>query len=47
MIAYDADFDYKLSGLPGVLEKLEPNERGTLRMNMEDDSKVNFIPARE
>lgn len=45
-IAYDADFDFKLHGLLGAVEKLEPNERGTIRMNMEDDYEARFIPDR-
>ena len=34
----------KLGGLLGVMEKLEPNERGTIRMDMKDDGDVHFIP---
>ncbi len=44
---YDADFDFKINCLLSALEKLEPNERGTLRMNMQDDYEVRLIPSRE
>ena len=44
---YDADFDYELQRLQKTVDVLEPNERGTIRMTMQDDSEVHFIPARE
>lgn len=44
---YSADFDLKVNCLISALEKLEPNERGTLRMNMQDDYEVRLIPNRE
>lgn len=46
-MSYDADFTLKISCLLSALEKLEPNEQGTLRMNMQDDYEVRFIPSRE
>lgn len=41
---YDADFDFKLSCLQSVVSELEPNETGTIRMTMEDDNEIRFIP---
>lgn len=41
---YDADFSFKLSCLEGIVEKLEPNERGIIRMTMDDENEVRFIP---
>ncbi|MCI9316770.1 MAG: FtsQ-type POTRA domain-containing protein [Oscillospiraceae bacterium] len=41
---YDADFDYEFQRLKKVEEVLEPNERGTIRMDMKDDADVHFIP---
>ena len=43
---YDANFSYKLDCLLAAAEQLEPNERGTIRMTMSDDSEVRFIPKR-
>ena len=43
---YDANLPFKLDGLLGVTERLEPNETGTIRMNMSDDNQVNYIPKR-
>lgn len=42
---YDADFDFKLHCLQEAVELLEPNERGVLRMTMQDDNEARFIPA--
>lgn len=42
---YDADFDFKITCLLSAVDKLEPNETGTLRMTMEDDYEVHFIPS--
>lgn len=42
---YDADFDFKLHCLQEAVELLEPNERGILRMTMQDDNEARFIPA--
>ena len=42
---YDADFNYKMDCLLATVERLEANERGTIRMTMDDDSEVRFIPA--
>ena len=41
---YNADFDYEFQRLKKVEEVLEPNERGTIRMDMKDDADVHFIP---
>lgn len=42
---YDADFDYEFQRLKKVVEEvLEPNERGTIRMDMKNDGDVHFIP---
>ncbi len=42
---YDADYDYKMTCLAEVAARMEPNERGTIRMTMDDDSEVRFIPS--
>lgn len=47
VISYDADYDYKLLCLLEVVKKLEPNERGTIRLNMKEEDKAHFIPAPE
>lgn len=44
---YDADFDFKVTCLLSAVDKLEPNQKGTLRMNMSDDYEVRFIPDKE
>lgn len=41
---YDADFDFKLNCLESAAAQLEPNEKGILRMTMDDDNEVRFIP---
>ncbi len=41
---YDADFAFKLHCLSEAVSRLEPNERGTIRMTMKDDNEVRFIP---
>ena len=41
---YDADFDFKLNCLQAAVAQLEPNETGTIRMTMNDDNEVRFIP---
>lgn len=41
---YNADFDFKVICMLTAVDKLEPNETGILRMTMEDDYQVNFIP---
>lgn len=41
---YDADFGFKLHCLTEAVSRLEPNERGTIRMTMKNDSEVRFIP---
>jgi len=43
---YDADFDFKLNWLLAAVEKLEPNEKGIIRMTMADDNEIRFIPTR-
>ena len=47
IISYDADFDYKLLCLLEAVKRLEPNERGTIRLNMKEANKAHFIPASE
>ena len=42
---YDADFDFKLNCLESAAAQLEPNEKGILRMTMDDDNEVRFIPG--
>lgn len=42
---YDADFDFKLHCLTEAISRLEPNEKGIIRMTMKDDSEVRFIPS--
>lgn len=44
---YDADFDFKITCLLSAVDKLEPNQKGTLRMTMSDDYEVRFIPDKE
>lgn len=41
---YDADFDFKLDCLRSVVNELEPNETGIIRMTMEDENEVRLIP---
>lgn len=43
-ISYEADFTFKLDCLKAVVDELEPNETGTIRMTMEDENEVRFIP---
>ena len=43
---YNADFDFKVNCLRSVVGQLEPNETGTIRMTMEDETDVRFIPLR-
>lgn len=47
VISYDADFDYKLLCLLETVKQLEPNERGTIRLNMKEANKAHFIPSKE
>lgn len=42
---YDADFPFKLHCLTEAISRLEPNEKGTIRMTMKNDSEVRFIPS--
>ncbi len=42
---YDTDFNFKLHCLSEAVSRLEPNERGTIRMTMKDDNEVRFIPS--
>lgn len=42
---YDADFNFKLDCLLATVGQLEPNETGTIRMTMDDDTRVHFIQA--
>lgn len=43
-LSYDADFPYKLDSLRKVVEELQPNETGIIRMTMQADNEVRFIP---
>ena len=43
-LGYDAEFPYKLDSLQKVVGELQPNETGTIRMNMKADNEVRFIP---
>ena len=43
-LGYDADFPYKLDSLRKVVEELQPNETGVIRMTMGTDNEVRFIP---
>ena len=44
---YDADFAFKMNCLYSVVDELEPNETGVIRMTMEDENEVRFIPFRQ
>ena len=44
---YDADFEFKFDCLQAIVEQLEPNETAILRMTMENENQVNFIPFRQ
>ncbi len=44
---YDADYDFKLNCLQEAVALMEPNEHGVIRMTMQDDNEVRFIPAAE
>ena len=46
-IGYDADFDFKTNCLKAVVDELEPNETGIIRMTMEDDNEVRLIPYKK
>lgn len=41
---YDADYAFKMDCLAAAVETLQPNETGTIRMTMQDDSEVRLIP---
>lgn len=43
---YDADFEFKLDCLRSVVNELEPNETGIIRMTMKDENEVRLIPYR-
>lgn len=43
-IFYDADFAFKLDCLRSVVNELEPNETGIIRMTMDDENEVRLIP---
>lgn len=43
---YDADFEFKVNCLRAVVEELEPNETGVIRMTMDNENDVRFIPYR-
>ncbi len=43
-IFYDADFEFKLDCLRSVVNELEPNETGVIRMTMDDENEVRLIP---
>lgn len=42
---YDADLDFKLDCLLATVAQLEPNERGIIRMTMDNDRSVRFIQS--
>ena len=42
---YDADFSFKLHCLKEAVSRLEPNEKGTIRMTMQNDNEARFIPS--
>ena len=42
---YDADFSFKFHCLKEAVSRLEPNEKGTIRMTMQNDNEARFIPA--
>lgn len=44
-IGYRADFGFKMDCLLAAVALLEPNETGTIRMTMSDDSEARFIPG--
>lgn len=44
-IGYDADFGFKMDCLVAAVATFQPNETGTIRMTMSDDSEVRFIPG--
>lgn len=41
---YDADLAFKLDCLRAVVNELEPNETGIIRMTMDDENEVRLIP---
>ena len=43
-IGYDADFGFKMDCLVAAVATFQPNETGTIRMTMSNDSEVRFIP---
>lgn len=44
-LRYDANYDFKFNCLLAAVEQMEPNEKGTIRMTMQDDNEVRFIPS--
>lgn len=42
---YTADFSFKMDCLAAAVERLEPNESGTILMTMDNDNEVRFIPG--
>ena len=42
---YDAVFSFKFHCLKEAVSRLEPNEKGTIRMTMQNDNEARFIPA--
>ena len=43
-IHYHSDFDFKLDCLRAAVNELQPNETGVIRMTMDDENEVRFIP---
>ena len=43
-IGYDADFGFKMDCLVAAVATFQPNETGTIRMTVSNDSEVRFIP---
>ncbi|MBR2132842.1 MAG: FtsQ-type POTRA domain-containing protein [Oscillospiraceae bacterium] len=44
---YDADLEFSFNCLEAVVEKLQPNETGIIRMTMDNKDEVRFIPYTE
>ena len=43
---YHADFAFKMDCLKAAVGELEPNETGIIRMTMDDENEVRFIPRK-
>lgn len=42
---YGADYNFKILCLMEAVNKLQPNEKGIIRMTMKDDNEIRFIPT--